>query len=102
VLVTEPGTSKLYAISIPSGSRKTLSDRIGWATAVAANERDILVASGGKIMFLSGLTGAGENPPATVRDLRFKQISGLILDSAGELWVADRDARLIRGPISLR
>ncbi len=102
VLICDPVASKLVAISSVDGSKKVLSSSVGAATSLAANKSGVFVGSGGKVLFLSRVTGKGENPPQAVQSLKLKSVSGLVIDQAGDLWVSDSDSKLIKGPIFLR
>lgn len=102
LLVTDPQASRVYTLTLTDGRIKLLSDQVGMATAVAVSARYYLLGSGGKILFLSRLSGLGENPPPGVNAIGFKQISGLEVDKSGDLWVSDFYRKVIRGPIMLR
>ena len=101
LLLADTSTGRLYSVSITDGKSKVLADNVGWATALAADSKHIVIASGKKILFISRSDYRGEDPPTNLRSLTGGQIVGLAIDGTGRLWFADYDKHLVQGPLSI-
>lgn len=101
LLLADTSTGTLYSVSAIDGKAKMLANKIGWASALAANSKHIAIASGKKILFVSRTGYRGEDPPINLRSLTGGTIVGLAIDGTGRLWFADYDKHLVQGPLSI-
>jgi hypothetical protein len=99
LLIGDSSAGLLHSVAIPSFQKVQLASNLGWINSITSDDLRILVASGKKILLLNSKTGAGQNPPASLRGLHGGHLSGVILDLAGSAWVSDYDRDSITGPI---
>jgi len=102
LIAADPSAGKLYSISIPAGKVALLAEDAGFTTALASDQDHIIVGSGHKVLFLKRRDNTWDSPPASLGSVKFRDVSGLAVDSGGDLWIAERYGNCIRGPMSLK
>jgi hypothetical protein len=98
-LIVVDSSGRAYAIS--NGKKQLLSSGLGGVQSVAASRFHILFASGKEVLFRSRAENQGENPPAGWPALSGGHLVGVAVDSSDNLWVADFDNKLVKGPYTL-
>ena len=98
-LIVVDSSGRAYAIS--NGKKQLLSSGLGGVQSVAASRFHVLFASGKEVLFRSRAENQGENPPAGWPALPGGHLVGVAVDSSDNLWVADFDNKLVKGPYTL-
>lgn len=70
-------------------------------TSIAVAPANVILASGKQLLFYARRDNRGENPPANLQSLRGGHITGIAVDTANGLWIADFDNSLVKGPFML-
>jgi hypothetical protein len=97
-LIAACSSGKAYALSPASGTKQLLGTDLGAVTSIAASQLHVLLASGNKILFVSQSDNRRESSPPDLRTLTGGQIVGVAVDANGEIWFADHDKGLVKGP----
>lgn len=90
-----------YGISLPDHKIQALASNVGVVHSIASNSSEVLLASGKKVLFYSRSGFRGENPPGSMAFLSGGLITGIAIDTANSLWVADFDKGAIEGPFAV-
>jgi hypothetical protein len=101
LLIGDSLNGKLYVASRSHTAKSTAAEHLGWINSLTSGDSRILVASGKKVLFLDRATGSGLSPPKAFESFKGGHISGVALDVAGNVWVADYDRRVVIGPIAI-
>jgi hypothetical protein len=101
-VIVADASGNAYAISVPDGKKQRLASNLGVVTSIAASRFHIILASGKSVLFLGRSDSHGENPPAGLQQLTGGHIVGVAVDASDDLWFADYDKKLVKGPFSLR
>jgi hypothetical protein len=100
-LIFADSSGNAYAISLPDGKQHFLVSNLGAVQSIAVSRFHILFASGKKVLFVARSDSHGENPPLGWPELPGGHVVGLAVDGSDNLWLADYDNRLIKGPFTL-
>jgi hypothetical protein len=101
-LIVVDTSGNAYAISVPDGKKQQFASHLGAVTSIAASRFHLILASGKSVLFLDRSDSHGENPPAALQQLTGGHIVGVAVDASDNLWFADYDNKLVKGPFSLR
>jgi hypothetical protein len=100
-LIVVDSSGSAYAISAQDKKKQLLASNLGDVDSIAVSQAYIVIGVGKKLTFLARSDNHREPLPARFQSLKIGRITGLAVDDAEKLWIADAERKTVTGPFLL-